>query len=84
MFARCQNSLPELLFGCKLPPTLIDLLLEDAPKVLNRIEVRGGWRPHHDLLSFYPHSSHWRCIVLPSVPGKKVVSHKLHILCRGH
>ncbi|CAI9624945.1 unnamed protein product, partial [Staurois parvus] len=33
LFARCQNSLPELLFGCKLPPTLIDLLLEDAPKV---------------------------------------------------
>ena len=22
---------------------LIDLLLEDAPKVLNRVEVRGGW-----------------------------------------
>ena len=42
-FAGCQNSLPELLFGCELPPTLIDLLLEDAPKVLNRVEVRRGW-----------------------------------------
>ena len=37
-FAGCQNSLPELLCGCELPPTLIDLLLEDAPKVLSRVE----------------------------------------------
>ncbi|CAI9618765.1 unnamed protein product [Staurois parvus] len=27
----------------KLPLTLIDLLLEDAPKVINRIKVRGEW-----------------------------------------
>uniref|UniRef100_A0A3B4B0I3 G-protein coupled receptors family 1 profile domain-containing protein n=1 Tax=Periophthalmus magnuspinnatus TaxID=409849 RepID=A0A3B4B0I3_9GOBI len=44
-FAGCQNSLPELLFGCELPPVLIDLLLEDPPKVLNRVEVRGGCVP---------------------------------------
>ena len=56
-FAGCQNNLPELLFGCELPPTLIDLLLEDAPKVLNRVEVREGWGPHHKFLSSYAQSS---------------------------
>lgn len=51
--AGCQNSLPGLLFGCELPPALIDLSLEDAPKVLHRAEIRGGWGPHHEFLFFY-------------------------------
>ena len=54
VFAGCQNSLPELLFGCELPPTLIDLSFEDAPDILNRIDVRGGWGPHHEFFPFMP------------------------------
>lgn len=59
-FAGCQDNLPELLFGCELPPNLIEIFLQDAPQVLSRIVVRGEWGPHHEFPFFYAHSSQ-RC-----------------------
>lgn len=58
-FGGCQKSLQEQLFGCELPSTLIDLLVEDAPKTLDRITVRGGRRQHNEFLSLCVHRSQW-------------------------
>lgn len=37
VFAGCQKRPPDLLCGCDLPPTLVHLLLVDAPKVRERM-----------------------------------------------
>lgn len=51
---------PRAAGGGELPPTLRDLLLVDAPEVLNRAEVKGGWPPPYDFVSFCALSSQ-RC-----------------------
>lgn len=63
-FAWGQNTLPELLLRCELPPAIIDTPFDDAPEVLNGIEVRGAWGPHHKFVPFYAHSSQrCRCVL---------------------
>lgn len=47
----------QLVLGCEQPPTLIDLLLGDAPEIIYRFEARRRWRPHQKLISLFAHSS---------------------------
>lgn len=78
---------------CKLYFCLIFLNgLRFCLRILNRVEVRGGWWPHHELVCFYAHNSNWHSVIvckmrfalesmIPFAPYRNVVIQKLYILC---